>query len=373
MIRPIERAGGTRFQVYGQCAGRKVYVGTRSSQREAEALERRHRVTQEQIAAGELAPDVDLRRTLAEAVREWLASLKDQGSRSLKIYEHRMDEHILPTLGGAALARIGSPQLIRWRDNLSHKVSAATVNTTIGTLSSAFEWFRSMQWASTNPCTELKRLEETPPQFEWLRNSEQITRLLAACVDSIRPIVALMIGTGMRIDETLHLEWDDIDLEHRLIHVHRGRQGTKKSGKARSVPIFDCVQPLLRELKLKRGTSRLVFPNPHGKVRSKPGVSVPFKRALVKAGLPTKIRPHDLRHSFAILYLLDGGDLHRISRILGHSTVITTERAYLRFKPTGFDLDYGRVAFRMPTSDNVVQLRADAAGRRRGDMAISYP
>lgn len=351
MTRRIARATGERFQVYGRRGGKKVYVGTFASQREAQSAERRHAVTQEQIAAGELAPDVDLRRTLNEATTEWLASLKDQGSRSLKIYEHRMNEHILPVLGGIALARIAAPQLIRWRDNLGHKVAAPTVNTTIGTLSSAFEWFRSMQWMSENPCSGLKRLEESPPQFEWLRNSEQITRLLAACSDNIRPIIALMVGTGMRIDETLHLEWDDIDLEHRLIHVHRGRQGTTKSGKARPVPIFDSVLPVLRDLRLQRGTSRLVFPNQRGKVRSKPGVSVPFKRALAKAELPTKIRPHDLRHSFAILYLLDGGDLHRLSRILGHSTVVTTERAYLRFKPAGFDLDYGRVAFRMPSAD----------------------
>lgn len=85
---------------------------------------------------------------------------------------------------------------------------------------------------------------------------------------------------------------------------------------------------------------------------------MPFKQAVIAAGLPKKIRPHDCRHRFAILYLLDGGDLHRLSRILGHSTVITTERAYLKHKPVGFDLDYGRVSFRMPSTASVAQLHA---------------
>lgn len=364
MIRKVERAGGVVYQAYGTKAGKKFYVGTADTEKKAAELLEEHRVTQRKIGRGELAEDLDLRRTFAEGVSDWLESLKSQGSRSLKIYTHRMNEHIVPVLGNMAMARIAPSHLIRWRDGLSKKVGPATVNTTIGTISSAFEWFRSMQWISKNPCSELKRLEEKPPQFEWLRNGEQITRLLAACPPTIRSIVAVMAGTGMRIAEVLHLQWDDVDLEHRLINVHRGRHGTTKSGESRPVPIFDSVLPLLKELRLRRGDDALVFPGQvdpktgKARPRSNPGVSVPFKRALVKAGLPRRIRPHDLRHSFAIQYLLDGGDLHRLSRILGHSTVITTERCYLRFKPAGFDLDYGRVSFRMPSEDNVIHLHA---------------
>ena len=163
--------------------------------------------------------------------------------------------------------------------------------------------------------------------------------MLSHCPASIRPIIALLVGTGLRIDEALHLRWDDVDIDHRLLHVHRGRQGTTKSGQARGVPLFDSVMPVLCELKLKRGENVLVFPSPIGgrlgakiaapeRVRSKVGVSKPFKLAVIAAGLPAKLRPHDLRHSFAIQYLHDGGDLHRLSRILGHSTVIT-DRALL--------------------------------------------
>ena len=374
MIKRVEREDGTRFQVYARAKGKKVYVGTYDSQRIAEAADEEHRVTRRKIASGELPAGVDFKRTTRQAVSEWLKSIAGK-SRSYDIYEHRFRTHITPQLGDVSLARVALPMLVGWRDNLSHAVSAATVNSTIGTLSTFFKFCLSMHWIPVSPTRGLTRLEEPRHDFAWLKNGEQVTRLLAHCPPSIRAIFAVMVGTGLRIDEALHLRWDDVDLEHRLLHIHRGRQGTTKSGLARGVPIFDSVLPVLRELKLQRGGNVLVFPSPIGgrrlgfvrpeRVRSKVGVSKPFKLAVLAAGLPGKLRPHDMRHSFAIQYLQDGGDLHRLSRILGHSTVITTERCYLRFKPTTFDMDYGRVRFTMPTGGEVV------AWRQQGDAASS--
>ena len=96
----------------------------------------------------------------------------------------------------------------------------------------------------------------------------------------------------MRLDELIHLQWADVDVERRLISVHRGRKGTTKSGKARRVPILNTLLPFLRELALKRDGATLVFPGEKGKPRSKPGVRVPFKsscearRVVVGAALP---------------------------------------------------------------------------------------
>ena len=46
--------------------------------------------------------------------------------------------------------------------------------------------------------------------------------------------------------------WIDVDLQHRVIHVHRGRRGAPKSGRLRHVPIFDSVLTVLREMKLAK-------------------------------------------------------------------------------------------------------------------------
>jgi len=106
----------------------------------------------------------------------------------------------------------------------------------------------------------------------------------------------------MRLDEALHLMWSDIDLQHRVIHVHRGRRGAPKSGRLRHVPIFDSVLTVLREMKLAKGENTLLWPGAkldkfdEQLPRNKTSVFRPFKAAVIRAGLPKKLRLHDLRH-----------------------------------------------------------------------------
>ena len=164
MIRPIERADGTRFQVYAQRAGKKVYVGTFDSKREAVSAERRHVVTQEQIASGELAPEHDTKRTLDQAVVEWLDSLAKAGSRSHAGYSERMRMYIQPVLGSVPIARVAKPHVMRWRDDLATRLAPTTVNGTLICLSSAFSYFVDRQWIDTNPCHGVKHVESRDPR-----------------------------------------------------------------------------------------------------------------------------------------------------------------------------------------------------------------
>lgn len=361
---------GERFEVYGRRNGKQVYVGTYDSKREAESAERRHVVTQEQIEAGELPPQVDIKRTFGVAVKLWLKALDEGGSRSHEAYEQRTALYLTPALEHVPLVSIRRADVVTWRDDLGQRVAAATVNSVMGTLSAAFAWFVGRDWIEHNPCHGVKRLKLDGKVFPWIESTEAITRLLVACkLDHLRNLVAVLVGTGMRLDEALHLRWDDIDLEHRLITVHRGRRGklptgTTKSGKVRRVPIFDSVLPVLRAMKLARGTSPLLWPGGDRRVRhkiepralSQAAVRKPFKAAVRAAGLPPELRLHDLRHTFASLYLIDGGDIFKLSRILGHNSVAITERCYAHLKPDAFAEDYGRVRFRMPSEPNVIAL-----------------
>lgn len=365
MIRPIDRAGGTRFQVYAQRAGRKVYIGTYDSKREAVSAERRHVVTQEQIAAGELAPEHDTKRTLDQAVTEWLESLDKAGSRSHAGYSERMRMYILPTLGAVAIARIGKPHVMRWRDDMATRLAPTTVNGTLTCLSSAFSYFVDRQWLDTNPCHGVKHVESPDRVYTWIQTKEEITKLLLECPRGIREIATLAIGTGMRLDELLHLQHADVSIERRLITVHRGRQGPTKSGKARRVPILDSVLPFLRELALQRDGAKLVFAGKAGAPRTKPGVREPFKQAVARAGLPSSLRFHDLRHTFASHWVLDGGDIFRLSKILGHSSVVVTQRTYAHLSPDAWEQDYHRVSFVAPEQGAVYALT-----RRRALMSV---
>lgn len=367
----IKQTTSGRWQVYGRRGGKNSYVGTFDSKREAESAERRHLVTQEQIAAGELPAEIDDRRTVAEGMTEWLASLESKRSRSRAPYGDRVDSYINPRLGGTPIARVTKSHVIQFRDELSTRFAPATVNGVIVCLASAFSYFVDRQWVETNPCRGVAQVKGPDRLYEWIQTREEITKLILACPATIRDMVILSLGTGMRLDEVLHLQWVDVDIERRLISVHRGRTGTTKSGKARRIPILDALLPFVRELALKRGGNVLVFPAPPPRSMaaraartkqqawSRPGVRKPFKAAATKAGLPKALRWHDMRHTFASHWVLDGGDIFRLSKILGHSSVVITQKTYAHLVPEMWTQDYHRVAFRIPTGTAaVIPLRA---------------
>jgi len=72
-----------------------------------------------------------------------------------------------------------------------------------------------------------------------------------------------------------------------------------------------------------------------------------------------EVPPHDLRHTFAGLFLASGGDIFKLSKILGHSSVAITQQVYAHLHPSAFAEDYSRVSFAMPEKAGaVLKLRA---------------
>ncbi len=371
MIKVRVAEDGTKsFQVYERARVReksiKVYVGSFSSRREAEFAAQQHRVTQRGIKAGELPAAVDHKRTMGDALDAWLKAIKDQ--RSHDEYESRMRLYVRPTFDSTPLVKITKAKMIDLRTSLKERVEPignATINTLFASLSAAYSYFIEQGWCSENPLKFIRDLEVADRPFLWLQSAGEVQKLLGGCNENIRTLVAVLVGTGMRLDEALHLMWTDVDLQHRVIHVHRGRRGAPKSGRLRHVPIFDSVLTVLREKRLAKGNNTLLWPG--AKVdkfdeqlpRNKTSVFRPFKAAVLRAGLSKKLRLHDLRHTFAGLFLASGGDIFKLSKILGHSSVAITQQVYAHLHPDAFAEDYSRVSFAMPNNaSNVISFRA---------------
>ena len=366
MIKVHVAADGTKtFQVYERARVReksvKVYVGSFGSRREAAFAEQQHRVTQRGIKAGDLPAALDHTRTMGDALDAWLRAIKDQ--RSHDEYADRMRLYVRPTFDSTPVVKITKAKLIDLRNSLKERdepIGNATINTLFASLSAAFNHFIEQGWCSDNPLKFIKPLEVSERPFLWLQSAGEVQKLLAACNDNIRTLVAVLVGTGMRLDEALHLMWTDIDLQHRVIHVHRGRRGAPKSGRLRHVPIFDSVLAVLREMKLAKGKNTLLWPGAkldkfdEQLPRNKTSVFRPFKAAVARAGISKKFRLHDLRHTFAGLVLASGGDIFKLSKILGHSSVAITQQVYAHLHPDAFAEDYSRVAFAMPEKAGVV-------------------
>lgn len=145
-----------------------------------------------------------------------------------------------------------------------------------------------------------------------------------------RAILELFFSTGMRVSELVNLKRDQINLERDEFSV-RG-----KGDKVRVVFISHQARYWLKQyLALRKDESPYLFARhdraagSHNDAEAQPITPRSMER-LVKhyasaAGIPKKVSPHTLRHSFATDLLMNGADLRSVQSMLGHASITTTQ------------------------------------------------
>lgn len=136
----------------------------------------------------------------------------------------------------------------------------------------------------------------------------------------LRLIVLTALTTGMRIAEIFSLKWSDLLYREGLIAV----RAKLKGGKVRYVPMPPELAAEFGKYPAVLGEERIFPPEP-GARRERQRVDKSFKTILELAGIEG-FRFHDLRHTFASWYMMNGGDLYELAKILGHSNIKMTER-----------------------------------------------
>ena len=140
-----------------------------------------------------------------------------------------------------------------------------------------------------------------------------------------RAMLSLMYSSGLRVSELTQLQLRDIDLARGVLTAFG------KGGKRRVVPVGEVAlghleAHLAAQPAPRRGSSNgLVFHSPRGTPWTRQMVWKLVGRYARSAGLPGRVYPHRLRHSFATHLLAGGADLRTVQTFLGHSDIVTTE------------------------------------------------
>lgn len=127
-----------------------------------------------------------------------------------------------------------------------------------------------------------------------------------------RDLLILVLFTGMRRNEVVGLRWRDIDLKGKTIHVDR-----TKNGDPLDLPLSEFLANLLRERKLRCGSSEWVFP---GKGASGHIVETKTITARVSERSGVKFTMHDLRRTF--ITIAESIDIphYALKRLINHRT-----------------------------------------------------
>jgi integrase/recombinase XerC len=132
-----------------------------------------------------------------------------------------------------------------------------------------------------------------------------------------RLLPALFAYARLRRSELLGLDWNDVDLERRLLHVRKA-----KGGRQRTIPIHPALEPLFDDyLRFRaRDAEPALFIGVQGRRLSITILSQTFRRYAHVAGVTDRKRdtPHTLRHALASELLGAGANLRQIQELLGH-------------------------------------------------------
>jgi len=183
---------------------------------------------------------------------------------------------------------------------------------------------------SDNPMRFVKAVKARPPEIEPL--CKRKAQEFLATFDQGSPtgyrnyiICLLILDTGLRAGEVTGLMLDDIDLESGKVRV-RG-----KGNKRRVVYMGERMRGKLNDYlnHCRRWIANgepVLFPSASGTLTSK-HLSMIVREKMDEVGIkPMHSTTHRLRHTFAIMYLKNGGDAFSLQRLLGHYDLEMTKR-----------------------------------------------
>lgn len=191
-----------------------------------------------------------------------------------------------------------------------------------------YKWLMREKRASHNPAAAV-RAPKAPRKLPQTLDADTIGQLLEIPTDTPiairdKAIMELIYSSGLRLSEVTGLNWNQVDVGGGMVTV-RG-----KGNKTRMVPIGRvAVEALSAWRKEQVGMSGFdtsaVFTSKRGGVLSQRAVQARIRHWAKHQGLPQRVYPHLLRHSFASHVLESSGDLRAVQELLGHSDISTTQ------------------------------------------------
>jgi len=217
------------------------------------------------------------------------------------------------------------------RNDYGKELSPNTINNYLRNLKVFFNWLVEEEEIIKNPANKVPYLKKQERIKELLTEDE--VRNLISTFDITtfhgfrnKIITLIILDTGVRITECLTLEVEDIDLVRKIILV----KNTKNKKERYVYFSLNFKKELVKWLRFKDRylETNLLFPSNRGNVLA---INT-YEKALRDVGksLGNDLYPHRIRANFAQYYLLNGGDLISLSKILGHSDIEVT-KVYLQF------------------------------------------
>jgi integrase len=239
---------------------------------------------------------------------------------------------IAPKFGHLPLRQISRRQVEQFQDSLlAEGLSPATVNHHVQLMRRFLNLALSWEMVDRNVLRAIPLLHLDNQVDNSLDDGQvdQLVKVLQSDPNrTVCMIVLFLLSTGARLGEGLGAKWGEIDKENAVWKIPASNS---KSKRTKYLPLSSSALWVLGQVG-SQGHSPYVFPSP---VTGQPftGISRTWYKLRRKAGLPSKVRIHDLRHTYASRLVSRGESLYVVQELLGHADPRTTMRyAHLSMK-----------------------------------------
>lgn len=290
--------------------------------------------------------------TFHEALEHFVEAKRAEGVRDRTVKDYRQHaEYLARYLGGydVLLSTLTASKVRAYINYLRtekkryegvHKregtagISPTTINIRLKSLRTMSRWWFAEGYTASDFMRDVKPvLVDEPESLKGLKDGE-LDVLLASLDESYyaewrdKVLIMLLLDTGLRPTEGITLKMTQVDAVRFVVKVP---SQVAKNRHWREVPIsrevVRAIQRLHDESTAYFGEHDEVFLNAYGEPLTPSAVRRRFNRIKNKLGL-AQLTPQMFRHTFARNFILNGGDLFSLQRILDHADISTT-RGYV--------------------------------------------
>jgi len=289
---------------------------------------------------------------LDKAIEGFMLSCTAEGYSQHTISDYRINlERLTKYLNNPELPEISSSDItnffawlrvdyvpIRMNGDKS-PLKPATLNRAWGAVRSFYNW-ASREFEIKRPDSRISAPKFDTPKITPFTENEIKAMIKAAEYSSLaktskrtpfrmrgrnalrdKALILVLLDTGIRVSESSRLKVRDVQLETGEVYIVP--QGTGQKTKSRHVYIGNASRKLLWKYFASRENSSgddFLFLTTGNQPMNRHSIRLVFRRIGIRAGV-TPCYPHLFRHTFAIQYLRNGGDVFTLQRLLGHSTI----------------------------------------------------
>ena len=235
--------------------------------------------------------------------------------------------------GTSALQAVDAQSLRGYLKTLHERRKKSTIGRKLAALKGFFRYLLREGVIDRDPLVGFSSPKQDVPLVKFLSVDEAFRVLGCLPEEGILPardraVMEVLYSSGIRVSEMVGLDWRDVDFSLGVLRVFG------KGSKERIVPVGEVALTALRDYADHQrgrwgGAARgdePVFLNRFGTRITTRSVARIVEKYLRLAGIPVRMGPHGLRHTFATHLLNAGADLRSIQELLGHVSLSTTQR-----------------------------------------------